>query len=160
MRLEHPPIQFLPAKALKLLENVLELKLRKLQKIILKLVTAEMSTNWRLLRKLLLHFWTSFSTITELNHNYICLIHKPWLAVLYICLSLQFCIYCILFLLVTCSRTNKQSVECRYYKWQLYFHPTEKVSRNIFRRREVYLSVLLTYTFMHSCMPFQMDKFV
>ena len=32
-------MQFLPAKALKLLENVLELKLRKLQKIILKLVT-------------------------------------------------------------------------------------------------------------------------
>ena len=31
--------KLLPAKALKLLENVLELKLRKLQKIILKLVT-------------------------------------------------------------------------------------------------------------------------
>ena len=37
--MQHPPMQFLPAKALKLLENVLELKLRKLQKIILKLVT-------------------------------------------------------------------------------------------------------------------------
>ena len=43
MRLEHPPMQFLPAKALKLLENVLELKLRKLHKIILKLVTARLS---------------------------------------------------------------------------------------------------------------------
>ena len=32
-------MQFLPAKALKLLENVLKLKLRKLQKIIQKLVT-------------------------------------------------------------------------------------------------------------------------
>ena len=33
--------KFLPAKALKLLENVLELKLKKLQKIVLKLVTTE-----------------------------------------------------------------------------------------------------------------------
>ena len=42
MWLEHP-YKFLPAKALKLLENVLELKLRKLHKIILKLVTARLS---------------------------------------------------------------------------------------------------------------------
>ena len=35
--------KFLPAKALKLLENVLDLKLRKLHKIILKLVTTRLS---------------------------------------------------------------------------------------------------------------------
>ena len=68
-----------------------------------------------------------------------CLIHKPWLSL--ICLySYIFVLHdCILFLSVTCSRANKESVECRDYRWQPHFHTTEKVSRNIFRRREVHL---------------------
>ena len=89
----------------------------------------------------------SFRSIQCWNINYICLVRKPWFDL--ICLSSRFCITCILFLSVTCPRANKESVGCRYYRWQPSLQPTEKVSRSIFRRREVhsfYIS-MLSFTF-------------
>lgn len=57
----------------------------------------------------------SFRSIQCWNINYICLVRKPWFDL--ICLSLCFCLTCILFLSVTCPKANKESVGCRYYRW-------------------------------------------
>ena len=94
----------------------------------------------------------SFRSIQCWNINYICLVRKPWFDL--ICLSSRFCITCILFLSVTCPRANKESVGCRYYRWQPSLQPTEKVSRSIFRRREVhsfYISMLLFTPIIKLC---------